>query len=70
MSTPETIQLNVKGMSCQHCVKAVTHAVQAQDPQATLEVDLPQGRVTVHTVLSATTVAQAIKEEGYGVEGA
>lgn len=69
MSTLQTLQLNVKGMSCQHCVKAVTQAVQAQDPQATLDVDLPQGRVTVHTVLPAAAVAQAIKEEGYEVAG-
>ncbi len=68
MSTPQTLQLNVKGMSCQHCVKAVTQAVQAQDPQATVNIDLPQGRVTVHTVLAATAVARAIKDEGYEVE--
>lgn len=70
MSTPETLQLNVKGMSCQHCVKAVTRAVQAQDPQATLEVDLPQGLVTVHTVLPVATVAQAITDEGYEAQTA
>ena len=70
MSTPETLQLNVKGMSCQHCVKAVTRAVQAQDPQATLEIDLPQGRVTVHTVLPVAAVAKAISEEGYEAQAA
>ncbi|MCC7544484.1 MAG: heavy-metal-associated domain-containing protein, partial [Aquabacterium sp.] len=44
MSTPQTHQLQVKGMSCQHCVKAITKAVQTQDPQATVSVELPQGQ--------------------------
>ena len=70
MSTPETLQLNVKGMSCQHCVKAVTRAVQAQDPQATLEVDLLLGRVNVRTALPLEAVAQAIIDEGYEARAA
>ncbi|HIV70300.1 MAG TPA: cation transporter [Candidatus Aquabacterium excrementipullorum] len=69
-TTPQTLQLDVKGMSCQHCVKAVTRAVQAQDPQATVEVDLTQGRVSVSTVLEADAVARAINEEGYEAHAA
>lgn len=65
MSTLHTLQLHVKGMSCQHCVKAVTQAVQAKDPQATLDIDLPSGQVSVHTALEAAAVIDAIGEEGY-----
>jgi len=61
-------QLQVKGMSCQHCVKAVTKAVQAQDPEATVAVDLPQGTVTVQTTLSRAATSQAISDEGYEVQ--
>lgn len=68
MSTPTTHELHVKGMSCQHCVKAVTKAVQAQDPQATITVDLPQGLVRVQTALSREATAHAIAEEGYEVQ--
>ena len=68
MSTPPTHQLHVKGMSCQHCVKAITQAVQSQDPQATVSVDLPQGQVTVQSALSHTAIVQAITEEGYEVQ--
>ncbi len=57
----------VKGMSCGHCVRAVTQAVQARDPQARVEVDLPTGRVTVQTTLSRAAAAEAIAEEGYEV---
>ena len=31
---------NVQGMSCGHCVKAITQALQAKDPAASVRVDL------------------------------
>ena len=31
---------NVEGMSCGHCVKAITQAVQAKDPAADVQIDL------------------------------
>lgn len=68
MSTPQTHQLQVKGMSCQHCVKAITKAIQTQDPQATVSVELPQGQVTVQSALSLTAIEQAITGEGYEVQ--
>lgn len=68
MSDTHSHQLQVKGMSCQHCVKAVTKAVQALDAAATVSVDLPQGTVTVQTTLSRDATAQAITEEGYEVQ--
>ncbi|MFZ5525292.1 MAG: heavy-metal-associated domain-containing protein [Pseudomonadota bacterium] len=69
-TTPQTLQLSVKGMSCQHCVKSVTNAVQALDPQATVQVDLAQGRVSVNTVLALDAVSKAISEEGYEAQAA
>ncbi|MFY9480128.1 MAG: cation transporter [Aquabacterium sp.] len=69
-TTPQTLQLSVKGMSCQHCVKSVTNAVQALDPQATVQVDLAQGRVSVNSVLTADAVTKAISEEGYEAQAA
>ena len=70
ITTPQTLQLSVKGMSCQHCVKSVTNAVHALDPQATVQVDLAQGRVSVNTVLALDAVAKAISEEGYEAQTA
>jgi len=69
MSTPQNHELQVKGMSCQHCVKAVTKAIQAQDPQATVAIELPQGLVKVQTTLSREATATAISDEGYEVQG-
>lgn len=68
MST-QTHQITVSGMSCGHCVKAVTQAVQALDPGARVQVDLPSGQVTVETVLERAQVLAAITEEGYEPQG-
>jgi copper chaperone len=67
MAPTPTFLLAVKGMTCQHCVKAVTQAVQALDPGAVVSVDLPSGHVSVASTASKESVASAIREEGYEV---
>jgi copper chaperone len=62
-------RFEVHGMSCAHCVKAVTRAVQGVDPGATVEVDLPGARVTVRSEADRQRIAAAIREEGYTVAG-
>lgn len=57
----------VKGLSCQHCVRAVTGAIQARDPAAHVVVDLASGRVEVASTLPREAVAEAIRGEGYEV---
>ena len=59
---------NVQGMSCGHCVKAVTQAVQAKDPAASVRVDLAAEEVGVESTLSAEQVIEIISEEGYAVK--
>ncbi len=66
-TTPTTHELHVKGMSCQHCVKGVTRAVQAQDASAEVRIDLSTGKVLVTSGLALPAVRQAIEEEGYEV---
>jgi copper chaperone len=56
---------NVQGMSCGHCVKAITQAVQAKDPAAEVQVDLGSRTVRVQSSLPADAVLEVIKEEGY-----
>lgn len=58
---------NVQGMSCGHCVKAITQAVQAKDPAADVHVDLGTRTVQVQSSLPTDAVIAAIKEEGYEV---
>jgi len=56
---------NVQGMTCAHCVRAVTEAIQGQDPSAQVQVDLAKGEVKVQSQLAAERVVGLIEEEGY-----
>ena len=67
-----THEFQVQGMSCQHCVRAVTQALTELDPQAQVNVTLLEGklgRVNVTTEHSRPQVQAAIEEEGYAVTG-
>lgn len=57
----------VTGMTCGHCEKAVTRALQQVDPQAQVEIDRAQNRVQVESTHSREALAQAIVEEGYAI---
>jgi len=52
-------------MTCGHCVKAVTEAVQALDPVAQVSIDLPSHRLQVATAQSAEAVRAALINAGY-----
>jgi copper chaperone len=64
-----TIEFQVEGMSCQHCVAAVTNAIREQDAAAQVKVDLSTGRVAVDSAQPADTLKAAIDEAGYTVVG-
>lgn len=57
----------VQGMSCGHCEKAITQALQLADPQAQVRIDRAANRVEVDSSKDRTTLADAIREEGYTV---
>ncbi|WP_223433434.1 heavy-metal-associated domain-containing protein [Pseudomonas sp. GL-B-26] len=59
---------NVQGMSCGHCVKAITQALQAKDPAASVRIDLAAKEVGVESALSADQVIAVITEEGYAAK--
>ena len=63
-------EFEVQGMSCQHCVAAVTRSIQEIDPQAQVSVDLERGRVVVESTQSADALKEAIDEAGYTVVSA
>ena len=63
----QTHLFQVEGMSCGHCEKAVTQAVQQLDPQAQVTIDRAAGKVEVQSSLAAEALAAAIAEEGYSV---
>ena len=64
------ITLHVEGMSCGHCVRAVTEAIRALDPKAEVAVDLAAGTVRAETGAAPAAVTAAVEEEGYKVTAA
>jgi copper chaperone len=59
------IELDVKEMTCGHCVRSVTGAVKSIDPQASVQVDLERGRVSVDGTPTAGELINALQEAGY-----
>jgi copper ion binding protein len=62
----------VKGMTCGHCVSAVSAEVSHIDGVTGVEVDLETGAVTVTstTALDDAEVREAVDEAGYEVVSA
>ena len=59
------MEFNIPAMSCGHCVRAITEAVQQADPAAQVTVDLPTKQVTVQSTQPRDALAHALKEAGY-----
>lgn len=59
--------LSVQKMTCGHCIRSVTSALRALDPQARIEVDLTTGTVHIAGHVDAETAAQSVRERGYTV---
>ena len=57
----------VTGMTCGHCEKAVTRAIQDADPQAQVSIDRSQNKVEVQSAQPREALAKVIAEEGYAV---
>lgn len=64
------IELKVEGMSCNHCVHAVTRAVKSVDPGAEVRVDLEGGTVSVDGQGTAEALSRAIRAAGYSTSPA
>lgn len=66
-----TATLQVKGMSCEHCVRVVTSALKNTDGVQNADVDLKGGRAVVEYDESKTdprALANAVMDEGYSAE--
>ena len=60
----------VEGMSCQHCIDAITQEVGAVSGVDRVDVDLGAGTVTVRgSTLDDAQIREAIDEAGYDVVG-
>lgn len=61
----EPVVLEVAGMTCEGCVRAVTRIVQKADPGAEVSVDLATGRVNARTTVDPHSLAEAVSRGGY-----
>jgi copper chaperone len=59
--------LKVEGMTCGHCVSAVTRAVKDVDATAKVDVDLAQQKVEVASNEPLEEIKAAVTEAGYSV---
>ena len=67
----QTIDLNVEGMSCPHCVHAVKTAVEAVSGVDKVDVSLEKNRATVDFdpgVATLQMIKTAIEDQGYSVK--
>ncbi len=65
----ENVQLNVKGMSCGHCVSSVEKALDGLGIKGS--VDLSSGKVSFEfdpNKVSLDSIKEAIEDQGYDVE--
>jgi copper chaperone len=67
-SSTTSHDFQVQGMTCGHCERAVTQAVQGVDPDASVRIDRASGSVHVErSSADRAALAAAIAEEGYAV---
>lgn len=60
-----SIQLNVKEMTCNNCVKHVTDALKAVAGVESVDVDLEKGKVSVTGSAESPALVAALNEAGY-----
>lgn len=60
----------VQGMSCAHCIAAITSAVTALPGVTAVDVDLAAARVRVDGTANPAAVTAAIEDAGYDVRSA
>jgi copper chaperone len=60
-----TLEMTLPSMTCGHCVKTVTSAVQRLDANAQVRADLATHQVQVETTAAREAVLKALADEGY-----
>lgn len=61
------ISFKVEGMTCGGCARSVTNAIKRVDPAASLNIDVPWGKVEVSSSARVEQLKGAIEAAGYQV---
>ena len=67
----QNVTLNVQGMSCGHCVKAVESSVNELNGIESVNVNLEDAKVTIafdNAQVSVAQIKETIEDQGYDVE--
>lgn len=69
-TSPTTTIISVSGMTCGHCVSAVSEELEAIEGVEEVKVDLNAGGISTVTIsankeLSPTDIGEAVAEAGY-----
>lgn len=59
------LTLQIPAISCGHCARSITEAVQELDPAAKVEVDIAAKRASIETSVPTADVLARLDEEGY-----
>lgn len=62
------IKLKITGMTCNHCVRAATQALESVPGVTKAEVTLEPGEALVHGEAPLDALIAAVAEEGYTAE--
>ncbi|MGE5595837.1 MAG: CopZ family metallochaperone [Hyphomicrobiales bacterium] len=63
----QTLELDITGMTCDHCVRAITNAVNEVQGVTQAKVSLDEKKAVVEgEQLDPKAIIAAIEEEGYG----
>ncbi len=64
-----TTTVNIKGMSCSHCVMAVSQALKQMTDVKTVNVDLDNGKATIEheNAIDMSKVKEIIEKAGYEI---
>lgn len=59
------MRFSVPDMSCSHCVRTVTQAIQTLDPQAQIHADIGAHTLNVETTRAPAEVERSLQAAGY-----
>jgi copper chaperone len=62
------VKLKISGMTCEHCVRAVTKALKGVAGVTGAEVTLQPGQAIVHGEAGPSDLISAVTNEGYEAE--
>lgn len=59
------MKLIVEGMTCGHCIRTITSAIQQLDASARVDVNLDNEEVNIASSVDVASAVKAIQDEGY-----